>query len=238
MDEALKQLLTLGRGCFAQKQYAEAEKHLAQVVEKNQSFADVHYMLGIIHHEQGQFARAQRDFESALRLNPAYTEAALSLAVIYNDMGKYREAKEVYQSALQRQREAPGQMDPYVRGKIGNMYAEIGDAYASSGMLREAVGEYGRALQLGPQFVDVRLKLAGALRDMGDLEGALRELEVLTRQKPDFLPGQIQYGIVLLSLGRRAEAVSVWEGVLAREPGNRSAAMYLSLVREQPPKAE
>lgn len=238
MDEALKQLLTLGRGCFEQKQYAEAEKYLAQFVDKNQGFADVYYMLGLIHHEQGQFARAQRDFEAALKLNPGYTEAALSLAVIYNDLGKYREAKEVYQGALKRQREAPGQMDPYVRGKIGNMYAEIGDAYASSALLKEAVEEYGRALQLGPQFVDVRLKLANALRELGDLEGARRELEELSRQKPEFVPGQIQYGIVLLSAGRKAEAIAVWEGVLAREPGNRSATMYLSLVREQPSKAD
>ena len=103
MDEALKQLLTLGRGYFEKKQYAQAEKFLAEVVEKNQSFADVYNMLGIVYHDQGQFARAQRAFEAALRLNPGYTEAALNLAVIYNDMGKYREAKEVYQAALARQ---------------------------------------------------------------------------------------------------------------------------------------
>ena len=59
MDEALSQLLTLGRGCFLQKQYADAEKYLAQFVEKNQGFAEVYNMLGLIFHEQGQFARAQ-----------------------------------------------------------------------------------------------------------------------------------------------------------------------------------
>src|SRR3982751_78169 len=118
MDEALRQLFTLGRGFFDKKQYDQAEKYLAQVVEQNQSFADVYNMLGVIYHDQGQFARAQRAFEDALRINPAYTDAALNLAVIYNDMGKYREAKEVYQSALSRQRQAPGRIDPFVQGKI------------------------------------------------------------------------------------------------------------------------
>src|SRR3954466_7298288 len=141
MDEALKQLLTLGRGFFEKKQYAQAEKYLSQLVEQNQSFADVYNMLGIVYHDQGQFARAQRAFEAALRLNPAYTEAALNLAVIYNDMGKYREAKEVYQAALSRQRTdtGPGGLDSFVKGKIANMYAEIGDVFASSGMSAEAV---------------------------------------------------------------------------------------------------
>src|SRR5881398_3356050 len=125
MDEALKQLLTLGRGYFEKKQYSQSEKYLTQVVEQNQSFADVYNMLGVIYHDQTHFARAQRAFEAALRINPSYTEAALNLAVIYNDMGKYKEAKEVYQGALTRQRQAPGQIDPFVQGKIANMYADI-----------------------------------------------------------------------------------------------------------------
>lgn len=231
MDEALKQQLTLGRSYFEKKQYAAAEKYLTAVVEQNQSFADVYNMLGVVYHDQGQFARAQRAFEAALRINPAYTEAALNLAVIYNDMGKYREAKEVYQAALARQRSAPGKMDPFVKGKIANMYADIGDVYASSGMLTEARVEYERALALCPQFVDIRLKLGDACRDAGDLEGALREYAQLIEQAPQFVQGRIHYGIALYSSGRKDEAVRVWEDVLQRSPGNKSAEMYLRLVR-------
>ncbi len=234
MDEALKQLLTLGRGYFDKKQYAQAEKYLTQVVEQNQSFADVYNMLGVVYHDQGQFARAQRAFEAALRINPAYTDAALNLAVIYNDMGKYREAKEVYAAALGRQRASPNRMDPFVKGKIANMYADIGNVLASSGMMTEAVFEYRRALELGPTFVDIRMKLADALRDLGDHDQALQEFEALLKVNPNFTPGRVHYGIALYSAGRRAEAVAVWEEVLARHPGNKSAEMYLNLVREAP----
>jgi tetratricopeptide (TPR) repeat protein len=234
MDEALKQLLTLGRGYFEKKQYAEAEKYLTQVVEQNQSFADVYNMLGVSYHDQGQFARAQRAFEAALRLNPAYTDAALNLAVIYNDMGKYREAKEVYSAALGRQRSSPNRMDPYVKGKIANMYADIGAVYASSGMLAEAAVEYRRALEMGPGFVDIRTQLADVLRDLGDTEGALREFEEVLRCNPNYLPGRVHFGITLYSAGRKADAIAVWEDVLARHPGNKSAEMYLNLVKETP----
>ena len=80
MDLALKQLLTLGRGYFEKKQYERAEKYLSQIVEQNQSFADVYNMLGVIYHDVGQFSRAQQCFEEALKINPAYTEASLNLA--------------------------------------------------------------------------------------------------------------------------------------------------------------
>jgi tetratricopeptide (TPR) repeat protein len=232
MDDALKQLLMLGRGYFEKRQYAQAEKYLQQVVEQNQSFADCYNMLGVVYHDQGQFARAQRAFEAALRINPAYTDAALNLAIIYNDMGKYREAKEVYQQALSRQQRSSNGMDPFVKGKIANMYADIAEVYASSGMLPDAIVEYRRALTLGPTFNDIRLKLADALRDNGEHDAALSEFEALLVASPNYLPGRVHYGIALYSAGRRDDAVKVWEDVLNRNPGNKSAEMYLTLVRE------
>ncbi len=232
MDEALKQLLTLGRGYFEKKQYSQAEKYLTQVVEQNQSFADVYNMLGIAYHDAGQFARAQRAFEAALRINPAYTDAALNLAVIYNDLGKYQEAKQVYQSALTRQRSSPNRIDPYVKGKIANMYSEIADVFSSSGMLDEAIGEYRRALGLCPTFVDIRLKLADACRDRGDHAESLAQFDEILKINPNYLPGRVHYGIALYSAGRREDAVKCWEDVLERNPGNRSAEMYLNLVKD------
>ena len=232
MNDQLKQLLSLGRAFFEKKQFAQAEQYLTQVVEQNQSFADVYNMLGLIFHEQGHFARAQRSFEAALRINPGYTDAALNLSIIYNDMGKYAEARSVYQRALSMQRASPTRLDPFVQGKIANMYAEIGDVYASTGMLMEAIVEYRRAIELGPRFVDIRLKLADSLRDLNYHDAALQEFEELLKVNPQFELGRVHYGIALFSAGRKAEAISLWEDVLNRNPGSKSAQMYLNLMRD------
>jgi tetratricopeptide (TPR) repeat protein len=232
VDENVRQLLTIGRGHFAKLQYAQAERYLGQVLEHTQAFADVHNMLGVIYHDQGRFERAQESFRAALRLNPAYTEAALNLAVACNDLGKYDEARAVYQAALSRQKREPGGIDPFVKGKIANMYAEIGDAFASSGLWPQAIVEYRRALELGPDFMDIRLKLADAHRDSGDLPRAIAELEQLVRDHPDYQPGQIHYGLCLYSSGRKVDATKVWEAVIARDPDNPSAQMYLHLVND------
>jgi tetratricopeptide (TPR) repeat protein len=76
------------------------------------------------------------------------------------------------------------------------------------------------------------MKLADALRDLGQHDEALKEFEALLDINPNYTPGRVHYGIALYSAGRRAEAVRVWEDVLARHPGNKSAEMYLNLVRE------
>ena len=70
MDETLKQALALGRGYYLKKEYGLAEQYLTEVVEQNQSCADVYNMLGVIYHDQGQYQKALRAFEAALRINP------------------------------------------------------------------------------------------------------------------------------------------------------------------------
>jgi tetratricopeptide (TPR) repeat protein len=126
----------------------------------------------------------------------------------------------------------PATRDPLVTGKIANMYAEIGDVFLSCGHPGEAICEFERALKLRPKFVDIRARLAAALRDKGDREGALREYQRVVAEAPQYLPGRVQLGVVLYGLGRLDEAIADWEEVLRRQPGHKAAEMYLSLVRE------
>jgi tetratricopeptide (TPR) repeat protein len=229
MDDVLKELLTLGRSYYQRKEYARAEQYLTQVVEQNQSFADVYNMLGVIYHDQGQYQKAQRAFEAALRINPGYTDAALNLAITYNDTGKYKEAQEAYQQALHHSGAASGKLDSFVQGKLANMHAEIGDVYASAGMHAEAVTEYQRALALRPGFVDIRAQLAAAFRDAGNREQAIAEYEEIVRQNPSYIPARLNLGLSLYAAGRKEEAAEQWRAVLELSPGNRNADTYMKL---------
>ena len=232
MDEAIRERLLLGKSFFARRQYGEAERYLTQVVEENGSFADVYNMLGVIWHDGGQFGRAQRAFEAALKLNPGYTEAALNLAVLLNDIGRYQQAREVYQAALARQKAQSPDLDPLVSGKIANLYADLGDAWAAAGRPERSRAEYQRAVELCPTFLDIRLKLATVLRELGRLPEALAELEAILRHNPSYVPARIQFGLALQQAGQLDEAAQAWEEALKVSPGNRSAEMYLRLLRE------
>jgi len=230
LDDTLKQALALGRGYYLKKDYGLAEQYLTQIVEQNQSFADVYNMLGVIYHDQGQYQKALRAFEAALRINPGYTDAALNLAVTYNDTGRYKDAQDTYRHALSRSGASPGKLDRFVQGKLANMYADIGDVYLSAGLYAEAIAEYRRALALGPTFVDLRAKLAGALRDSGERDAAIAEYEEVVRQAPSFVPARLNLGLSLYTAGRREDATAHWRKVLEISPGNRNAEMYLKIA--------
>jgi tetratricopeptide (TPR) repeat protein len=233
MEENLRQLITLGREHYQAHEYDKAEGYLAQVVKEHRGFADIFNMLGVIYHAQGKFQQAQESFEEALKVNPAYTEAALNLAVTYNDLGRYGQAREVYSNAIARSRSQPRSLDPFARGKLANMHADLGSAYHGIGFYPEAVREYQKALELCPTFVDLRTRLASVYRDMGNVAATLRELEIVKTTNPKFLPARLALGLAHFSAGRRDEAIREIEAALALDPANKAAKVYLKLVRDE-----
>src|SRR4029079_10571279 len=143
MDDRVKQLLVLGREHFDRREYDRAEHVLRQVIERTDRYADVYNMLAVILHERGDFVAAERHFERAVEINPNYTEALLNLAVTYNDLGKYEAARQVY-ARIRREETKEGGMDPFVRGKIANMHADLSQAYADAGSRPEAIEQLKR----------------------------------------------------------------------------------------------
>ncbi|MGA7123236.1 MAG: tetratricopeptide repeat protein [Polyangiaceae bacterium] len=238
MDEHTKQLLLLGREHYQKREFDKAEDALVQVVTKEDRLADVHDMLGVICHARGNFPQAEHHFERALSINPSYTEAALNLAVTYNDRGKYEAARQVY-ARIKGAPSGPLQgLDPFARGKIANMHAEVGQAYGDAGLVREAIAEYEKAVALCPQFADLRARLGSLLRDVNDLARAREQYEAAVEARPTYVPARIQLGVTLLAMGDTDGAADQWRRVLEVEPDNVRAKMYLRIIAAASPEIE
>jgi tetratricopeptide (TPR) repeat protein len=234
MDERARELLNRGREHYEAGDYERAEECLRQVAADQFEFADVYDMLGVICHQQGKLEDAAEMFQHALRINPSYTEAALNLAVTYNDLGKYREAQEIYARAMTASRAAARQLDPFAKGKLANMHAEIGAAYHGLGLFAEAVREYEKAMALCPTFHDIRTRLGITLREMGNLEAAAREFERVRHDSPKYVLARLHLGLTYFALGRRVNALSEWQQILTIEPGHKSASSYIAMVSRLP----
>ena len=227
MDEPTKQRLLLGREHYQKRELDKAEPLLREVLQTDDRLADVHDMLGVICHARGNFAQAEHHFERALAINPNYTEAALNLAVTYNDRGKYEAAREVYARIHGGEGGTANGLDPFARGKIANMHAEVGQAYADAGLVHEAIAEYEKAIGLCPQFADLRTRLAALFREVHEFARAREQYEAAVQARPNYVPARIQLGVTLLSLGDREGAALQWNKVLEIEPDNPRAKMYL-----------
>jgi tetratricopeptide (TPR) repeat protein len=230
VNDRLRRLIALGTELYTAGEYARAEGYLTQAAQEHAGFADVWNMLGVCHHHGGRFSQAEEALSRALAINPAYTEAALNLAVTCNEQGKYAEARAIYARALTRARSEPSAIDPFVRGKLANMHAELAAAYASASLQREAVREYQRALELAPTFIDLRARLAAVYRELGEDERAAEAYEEILAQNPRFVPALVSLGAVRYALGQEDAARVAWERAVSLDPGHQAAQAYLQIL--------
>ena len=238
MDEQLKQRLLMGREHFQKREFDLAESYLNQVLAESDRFADVHDMLGLISHSRGNFQGAEEHFKKALLLNPSYTEAALNLAVTLNDRGKYAEAKQVCERIQGKPAGgAGGALEPFARGKLANMHADLAQAYADSGLPREAIAELEKAVRLCPHFADLRTRLGNLLREGGELSAARLQYEAAIAARPEFVAARVQLGVTLLALKEPSAAAEQWRKAAELQPDNALAVMYLRML-ERSQKAE
>jgi len=230
MDKETLMRLERGREYYANREYEKAEPYLLKVAETETGFADVMNMLGVIYHDRGQVAQARDYFEKAIALNPRYTEAALNLAVTYNEQGLYDDARRIHEHATSLQPSEGKQIEPFARGKLSNMHADLGQAYAELQMLDKAISEYREALDLSPGFADVRTRLGQLLKDCGRLDDAQAELERVKRDRSGYVPARISLGATYFAKNDKLAARREWSEVMALDPENRTAGMYLRMV--------
>jgi tetratricopeptide (TPR) repeat protein len=229
MTPAERRAYALGRDSFTGGRDDEAMTWLNLLVTTRSDYADVHYMLGVLHERRNDTAAAARSLREALRINPGYAEAALALAGVYEQAGDYDRSREIAQRARSLGAEDGG-LDPTTRGKLANMQADLGDAYARAGELREAIDAYRKALDRCPTFHDIRFRLGVALREAGLPDRALAEFGRILRANPGFAEAAIQRALTLYSLGRSEEALAELRAVAVAHPTREDAPMYVRLL--------
>lgn len=228
-----REILTQGRRAFEKGDDEAALTNLSRLSEYGIEYADVHYMIGILHERGGQFEDAVESLRKAIRLNPSYAEALLALASLHEMRGDFDLSESYAERASQLTRPVSGQLDPTTRGKLANQQAALADALAEAGELRDAIDEFRRALDRCPNFHDIRHRLGIALRDAGLPFQAAQEFQRILSAHVGMLESQIQLGLTYYSLGRTPQAIHEWESVLERDPSRDEARMYLRLVRNR-----
>jgi len=219
----------LGRRLFDRGDDAAALVQLGTLCAAKPEFADVHYMVGVLHERSGDLGAAAESLRAALRINPHYTEARLALASVYEQSGDFDQTVELARTAPPPETGVSGGLDPTTDAKLANLQAALGDAYREAGELADAVEAYRKALVRQPDFHDVRYRLGIALRERGLSHHAIREFERVLRANPDFTDARAQLGLTFYTLGQWSRAEVLWEQCVGDDPSREDVRMYLRL---------
>jgi tetratricopeptide (TPR) repeat protein len=223
-------LLARARERFVVQDYYGAVHLLESVVDSGRAFADVHHLLGVSLSLLGQAERALGELRRALELNPHYVEALIHQGLVLNDLGRTDEAQEAFGRAAEHLSKPTAGLPAPVAAQLANRHAELAETYANAGATDRAIGQYQAALELGPEFHDLRYRMARLLLEAGRPLEAREALESVVSARPNFVDAEAALGLAHYLSGDAGGARSVWESCLARRPENARVEAYLAML--------
>jgi len=230
MDISVDHLLTQARERFGLQDYYGAAHLLEEIAETGRAFADVHHLLGLCRSLLGQHERALEQFDRALELNPRYIEAHIHRGIVLGELGRASEAEESFRAAAAHDSATETGFTRHVAARLANQHAALGESYVEAGAIPDAIVQYARAVELGPDFHDVRYRLARLLLERGNPLAAREHLERILAANPGFLDARAALGLAHYLAGAPEEARAQWAAVVERKPGHARASAYLSML--------
>jgi tetratricopeptide (TPR) repeat protein len=147
-------------------------------------------------------------WEKALALTPGYLDLRLNLGMAQLALGAPDSALASYGEVLD--------ANPrYIKALVGT-----GMALRVKGLHEEAHKAFARAVQYSPRNAEARLWLGISKGEMGDRQGALRELEEARLLDPALEAASREKAIILSSLGRTEESVAILERLASKNPSS------------------
>jgi tetratricopeptide (TPR) repeat protein len=223
-------LLARARERFVVQDYYGVVHLLESVVDSGRAFADVHHLLGVSLSLLGQADRALSELKRALELNPQYVEALIHQGLVLNELGRTDEAQEAFGRAAEHLSKPTAGLPAPVAAQLANRHADLAETYASAGALERAIAQYQAALELGPEFHDLRYRMARLLLEAGRPLEAREALEEVVAARPNFVDAEAALGLAHYLSGDAGGARSLWEACLARRPENARVEAYLAML--------
>lgn len=230
MDISTEHLLAQARERFGLRDYYGAAHLLEELATAGTAFADVHHLLGLCRSLLGQHQRALGEFDRALALNPRYIEAHIHRGIVLSELGRPDEAEAAFLAAAAHDPRLETGFTRHVSARLANQHAALGEAYAEAGAVREAIRELERAVTFGPEFHDLRYRLARLHLEAGNALVAREQLERILAANPAFVDARAALGLAHYLAGDPDGARLQWAMVLDRHPGHAPAVAYLSML--------
>jgi protein O-GlcNAc transferase len=189
-----------------------AEAAYRKVIASEPDVAVVHNNLGSVLKDQGRLDPAMAAFDRAIDLKADYAEAIYNRATVLQQRGELEEALVAYGRVLAlrpddldainnagivlqelgRQRDAIDLYRRLVRAgparaipAHADLYNNMATALLADGQPAEARGAFEQALACRRDFPEAAYNLGNALRELGDLEGAIATWRGALRLRPD-----------------------------------------------------
>lgn len=154
-------------------QATEAMEYISKAIELDPGFRPPYLMAGAIMASAGKDLEAAEYLRKAIVLDPSKEDAYLQLSVSLTRLFEYEEAVSTLKALVKVNNESV----------LGYYY--LGKTYGQMKLYRDAVGYFGKTLELRPDFEQAAIDMAAAYEAMGDYGKAIETYEGLVGRDDD-----------------------------------------------------
>jgi tetratricopeptide (TPR) repeat protein len=206
------------------RQYDSAIELFSKAIAADAADYGAHFNLALAYSMAGKDPLAIPEYRKTLELRPGIFQAELNLGTSLFNTGQFAEAADSYGRSLA------------ANANSGPAELGLGRALARLDRRAEAEPHYRKAAALDASLREFLPELAALYEDNHQDAEAI----ALYREFPDN-PGAVERaGVLLLHMGKLAEAITALESVVAKSPtaANRLALAEAYTKNQQPAKAE
>lgn len=189
---------------------------LAEMAELSRS-AEFYLVIGGEAMTEGRYDVAAGQYRHALEHDPANFLARKALGYSLQKLGDTDGAIEQLRLALEKGTTGDAAKDAAERSEV---YRILGGLMVTKGRDDEAILDFEKAIEIEPDNLDARGKLANALARKGRFEAALPHYDRILKQLPDHTETRVQRATALVNLGRAKEAIADYRRAIAADPKN------------------
>jgi tetratricopeptide (TPR) repeat protein len=223
-------LIWLGETSLDQGRLDEATSAFSKALSLQPRLVAARVGLGRAALARRDYAGAVEQFEAALSLDRRASIVHYPLALAYRGLGKVDEA-EVH--LRQRGEIEIGPPDPLMRDLAeslhsASMFEARGDRALAAGDFKGALAAFQRGVELAPDNLSIRHKMATALSLTGDVRGAVLQFQEVLRRSPDFAGAHYSLAVLLLANGQLDLAIERLAAAVRYDPTYLEARVQLA----------
>jgi len=218
--QGIKSMLNLGAALASLGKHDEALAEYQRVLKRKPHSVPALLQMGTLLEKLGRQADADAYFHQALTNRSQRLPELVELGGFFQNRGDFAAAAEVFKDACR--------IDP----ADARLQLSAGHNLASLGRYVDAEVYSAAAVRLSPKFAEAHLLHGIVLLRRGQPEAARAQFAEALQLRPDSLEARINLGVTLAELKLNAEALAMFDDVLARSPTNPVALKFVRSLRE------
>lgn len=214
--------------------YQSALSYLNTAIDKDPQNADVYFYKGNVFKEMGDTVKALSAFQTATELNPKHYDAFVQLGIIL-EKRKDKNAERYLDNAIR-----VGQKPEDALYAKANMRKEAALALLDEGKDSKAMEEFLKAIEQFKKVIEVNhrnveayMGTAFCYYQLDSLDQAYRYYGMAHKLDPTYAGAYFSQGLVAEEMGRKQEAISLYQSCLNIDPDFKRAQEHLKKLQAQ-----